>query len=264
VVVASWQAWNIAEADFIYNRASYYRMSEMWDASLQDFVAAAKLVPWEVKYAVYSGLAYEEKAKVTADPEAQKRYLGDAIVAYQRGVRMNPTNAYYLGNLGRAYGLAAELDRTRPELYTQAVDYYRQAIAQGSVTVLFYQNLGVLYLSHGDEKGFEEVQAKLGEFDPVESARLDFTAANQFYAQGDLVRADRYYGLALGHNPKYIEALFNLGIVRVQRFGPAQALPLWRQVLEINPAFEPAQQMLQRYATPGGRANAGDILIPRR
>lgn len=261
-VFLGYKAWAIALADFAFNRASFYRMQELWDPAAKDFAWAARLAPCEVKYVVYEGLAYEEKAKGSADPAARKQLLDQAIAAYQRGVRMNPTNAYYLGNLGRAYALAAELDPASTEAYPLAVKYYRQAIAQGSVTVLFYQNLGILFLNRDDEDSFLGLEKQLSAFDPIEGARLDFTAGNHYYGLGDLARADRYYSLALERNPGYIEALFNLGVTRTQLTGPKAGLPLWRQALELKPDFEPARQMIQRYTGSRSGAGAGDILVP--
>lgn len=261
----AWKAYSVALADFSYNIASVYRNQGLWDMALNKFTAAARLMPLEVKYVVYEGLAYEEKAKSISDSREQLRFILMAVDAYRRGLRLNPTNAYYLGNLGRAYGLAADLARDKPEYYERAVSYYRAAIDNAPVTALFYHNLGMMYLARGNEAAFTELLTRMEAFDPAESSKLAFTAANQFYSLGDPARAERYYRLALEKNPKYVEAYFNLGVTLAGRRETAQAMRLWQQALEIKPDFEPARQMLLRFQSASQVHTAGnDILMPQR
>jgi putative inorganic carbon (HCO3(-)) transporter len=246
-----WRAYTIAYADFTYNLGTLYRMQGYTDQSVQAFSQAAELFPIEVKYQVYKGLAFEEKAKATADPEQQKKFLRLAIDAYSEGLRLNPFNAYYLGNLGRAYGLASELERDRTDYYAKAVDYNQRAIDQAPVTVLFYQNLAFLYMGHGDEMGFKHVLDALAKFSPTDAARLWFTAGGNLYTSGNLARAREYYQKTIELDPNYIEGYFNLGVVVAQLVSPQQGMAYWYKALQIKPDFEPAKQMLQRYSTAG-------------
>jgi putative inorganic carbon (HCO3(-)) transporter len=242
-----WQAFNLAYADFSYNLGTLYRLQGYVDQSVQAFSKAAELFPIEVKYQVYKGLAFEEKAKNTQDAEQQKKLLLQAVQSYAEGLRLNPYNAYYLGNLGRAYGLAAELDKSRNDYYTQAVNYNQRAIEQAPVTVLFYQNLAFLYLSHGDETGFMHVLDTMAKFAPTDAARMWFSAAGNLYNGGNLAKARQYYQKAVELDPNYVEAYFNLGVVVTQLVGYQQGMIYWSKALELKPDFEPAKQMLLRY-----------------
>ncbi|NTV51943.1 MAG: tetratricopeptide repeat protein [Candidatus Firestonebacteria bacterium] len=249
----TWKAYSIAYADYMYNLGTLYRLQGYTDQAVQTFSKAAEIFPIEVKYQVYKGLAFEEKAKVTTDAEQQKKLIRQAIAAYAEGLRLNPKNAYYLGNLGRAYGLASEMEKNQPDYYAQAVNYSQRAIEQAPVTVLFYQNLAFLYISHGDETGFTRVLDNLAKVSPLEASHLWFAAAGNLYNGGNLVKAREYYQKTVELDPKYVEGYFNLGVVVTQLVGPQLGITYWRKALEIKPDFEPAKQMLQRYETPLGR-----------
>ncbi|MCK5218327.1 O-antigen ligase family protein, partial [bacterium] len=246
---SGWMAWlavRTALADYAFNRGAFYRTHRMWDHCIQAFSKAARMAPTEVKYAVYKGLAFEEKAKIVP-ADQQQNNIDKAIQAYQEGVRMNPHNAYYLGNLGRAHGFAAHLNPTSSEDYKKAVSYFQKAIEHAPVTILFYQNLAMTYLSHGDESGFHKVLERLTAFDSEAAAKLFFNAGNHLYNFRRLVKAREFYEKAVRLNPDYVEAHYNLGVVLAQTLGPVQAIPQWQRALELNPGFGPARQMLERY-----------------
>jgi O-antigen ligase/Tfp pilus assembly protein PilF len=247
----AWKAYTIAVADFTYNLGTLYRLQGYTDQSVRAFSKAAEIFPMEVKYQVYMGLAFEEKAKSAQDPEEQKKYLRLAIAAYTEGLRLNPKNAYYLGNLGRAYGLASEIERDNADYYAKAVEYNQRAIEQAPVTVLFYQNLAFLYLGHDDEADFVRVLDALAKSSPADASRLWFTAGGSFYNAGNLAKARAYYEKTLSLDPKNVEAYFNLGVVVTQLVGPQQGMVFWRKALDMKPDFEPAKQMLQRYLAGG-------------
>jgi len=247
-LLMSWQVLQSAVADYAYNLGSIYRLRKMWDYCIQAFTRAAELTPTEVKYVVYSGLAYEEKAK-TVPPAQQMAMVQKAIAAYRHGVEMNPTNAYYLGNLGRAYSLAASIEPSNQTYFDKSVSYFKQAIHYAPVTVLFYQNLAMTYFSHQKEKEFFSIVNQLAAFDKIEAARLVFTAANNLYNQNQLYQARRYYEKAVYLNPTYVEAYFNLGVTLTRLQETARAISMWYKALELKPAFSPAKQMLERYQT---------------
>jgi tetratricopeptide (TPR) repeat protein len=246
-VFLGWQGLKMALADYAYNLGTLYRMRGMWDACVEAFTEAATLSAPEVKYVVYKGLAYEEKAKNV--PDDQKWPLIEkAIAAYQEGVRMNPTNAYYIGNLGRAYGFAGAV-KNDPAYYQKSVEAFQLAVKYAPVTVLFYQNLAMTYFNNKDEVNFWKIIDRLAAFDKKEAAKLVFNCANQFYNTALFDKARAYYERALTLDAEYVEAYFNLGVILVQLNKPAQAIAQWQKALTLKPDFEPAKQMLIRYQT---------------
>ena len=255
----SWCVLRSALADYAYNLGTIYRLRQRWDHCIAAFSKAAKYTPTEVKYMVYQGLAYEEKAK-QAPANQRLGYVQKALESYRQGVEMNPTNAYYLGNLGRAYALAAAIEPARQEHFRNSVHYYKQAIHYAPVTVLFYQNLAMTYHAHQKETKFVEVMDKLSTFHTKEAARLSFTAANNYYNLNQLHKAIIYYEKAVTYKTDYSEAYFNLGVTSARLSNIAQAVAHWQKVLEINPDFKPAKQMLERYqANP--TASSGHMII---
>ncbi|MEW6517704.1 MAG: O-antigen ligase family protein [candidate division FCPU426 bacterium] len=256
-----WMNYRAALADYAYNLGTIYRMQNNLNYCLRAFATASRLVPTEVKYIVYEGLAYEEMVR-TVPPDRQLPLIQQALALYRRGVEMNPTNAYYLGNLGRAYSLAAAVDPQNQDYFNQAVRYFREAVHYAPVTVLFYQNLGMTYLVHGELEKFKEVAKQLAGFDPKEAAGLVFSGANQLYNQNRPDMALPLYQLALEYKPDYAEAHFNLGVAYARTGRILEALAEWRRVLELRPDFTPAQEMLKRYAAPGSAAPSQSILNP--
>lgn len=240
-------ALNIAIADYHYNIGSLYHMQKKYEACLHYFKSSTNKVPLEVKYRVYYGLAHEEIAKSIQTIDQKKQWIKKAIAIYHEGLQMNPTNAYYLGNLGRAYGFAASLDTNNADYHQQAVYYFNEAIRYAPVTVLFYVNLAMTHLVKSEEKEFFDVLDRLSRIEKTESATVAFNAANQFYQFNLLANAVRYYQKALDYKPDYIEALFNLGIVSARLEDTQQAIGYWEKILTIQPDFKPAQQMLERY-----------------
>lgn len=256
-----WLNYHAALADYAYNVGTVYRMQGNLDYCLRAFATASRLVPTEVKYVVYEGLAYEEMVR-NAPPERQMPLIQKALAAYRRGVELNPTNAYYLGNLGRAYSLAAAAEPQNREYYEQAVHYFQEAVRYAPVTVLFYQNLAMTYLSQGETGKFTDVAKQLAAYDRNEGAGLFFNGANVLYNQEQLAKAREWYLLALEYKPGYPEAHFNLGVCYARLGNLPLAIAEWRRVLELRPDFSPAQEMLKRYAAPGSAAPSQSILNP--
>jgi O-antigen ligase len=104
------------------------------------------LAPREVKYWVCLGRAYEELFKRSPHPEARERWFQRCENAYARCTQLNPRHAYYRGNLARLYSHKAALGV--PGYFEKAEASYKEAIALGPVTALFYENLLLLYGDH--------------------------------------------------------------------------------------------------------------------
>lgn len=250
IIVSGWlsmKALSVARADYYYNLGSVFRMQKQLKGSQYYFGLAAAMVPLEVKYRVYYGLAHEELAKSASALPQKIAWIEKAIEIYGQGQQMNPTNAYYLGNLGRAYGFAATLVPDNETYHNQAVRYFKEAIHYAPVTVLFYVNLAMTHLVRREEDKFFEVLDQLSRVDISEAARVAFNAGNQFYHFNLIPQAARYYQKALDYKSDYVEALFNLGVISSRLGDRPQALEYWQQILTIKPNYQPALQMLQRY-----------------
>jgi O-antigen ligase len=138
---------------------------------------AAALCPDEVKYRLYVGLAYEELARRTPG-ERQSLWFDAAEAAYQQAVALNPQNAYYRGNLGRLYGMAADQgDRAR---YALAMQAYQQAIDRAPASKLFYENALLLQAHYADLDGAQRLLDRLRTADPYLSPTVHLAAASTF------------------------------------------------------------------------------------
>jgi hypothetical protein len=153
-------------------------------SSLMMIVAAGRLersvalCPDEVKYRIYLGLCYEELARRTPT-DRRKLWFARALEAYQSGAAMNPSNAYYHGNIGRLFGLACE--QGDDAAYAPAVAAYGQAIACAPTTRLFYENLLLLQAHYADVGGAGAAMDRVEAADKPLAASLLLSAASTFF-----------------------------------------------------------------------------------
>jgi hypothetical protein len=139
---------------------------------------AVRLAPSEVKYHVYLGLAYEELVKRSQNPDQKLHWFESAQREYLEGVRLNPRNAYYHGNLGRLYAMRAQ--DGAPEFRPKAEENYLEAVRLAPVTKLFYENLILQYARYGDLEKCDTLLAPVEARDPALASQLYLEAAGTF------------------------------------------------------------------------------------
>jgi tetratricopeptide (TPR) repeat protein len=137
--------------------------------------------PHEVKYHVYAGLSYEELFRLT-DPQRRGIWFQRSEAAYQRSVELNPANAYYRGNLGRLYSLAAEAagPSAGAAHLERSLESYAQAIERAPSTRLFYENLLLLCARHARLETAAQTLQGLAARDPELAPDLLVAAAGTF------------------------------------------------------------------------------------
>jgi O-antigen ligase len=192
---AGLDAWQRQEIDAWYARLASAEtkdpngpeaLATYRDASLNLFLLlssarqsrAVQLAPSEVKYHVYLGLAYEELAKRSQNPGQKLHWFESAQHEYLEGVRLNPRNAYYHGNLGRLYALRAQ--DSAPEFLPKAEENYLAAVRLAPVTKLFYENLILQYARYGDLEKCGALLAPVEGRDPGLASQLYLEAAGTF------------------------------------------------------------------------------------
>ncbi|HXL72645.1 MAG TPA: O-antigen ligase family protein, partial [bacterium] len=86
---------------------------------------AADLFPWDLKFSLYLGQAYEQRAGL--DKTRSQDWYQNALFFYQKVSRMSPANAYYYNDQGRVYTALSGYDRQYDEkaqlAYAQAVHF---------------------------------------------------------------------------------------------------------------------------------------------
>ena len=169
----------------------------------------------------------------------------EAIEAYSRSLALVPDNADVITDMGSMYrmkGQSAEAVR----LYEQAV-----AIRPDHANAVFNKGVTLLLDMERPEEAmafWRSVLEKQPEFVLGSGTHLHAVlhelatdAGSQLEAHGRFDTALRAYGEALKVKPDFLPALVHRAWLLEQTGNVAEALPLWKRVLELSPeATDPA------------------------
>ena len=169
----------------------------------------------------------------------------EAIEAYSRSLALVPDNADVITDMGSMYrmkGQSAEAVR----LYEQAV-----AIRPDHANAVFNKGVTLLLDMERPEEAmafWRSVLEKQPEFALGSGTHLHAVlhelatdAGSQLEAHGRFDTALRAYGEALKVKPDFLPALVHRAWLLEQTGNAAEALPLWKRVLELSPeATDPA------------------------
>lgn len=217
---------------------------------------AVRACPSEVKYQVYEGLCYEELLRRTVDQRRQA-WFDAAAAAYARSVELNPGNAYYRGNLGRLWGMAAGSgDAAALE---RAEGYYREAIARAPATRLFYGNLLLLEAQNAQVGPAQELLTVLEKSDQELAPEMLLESATTFMqaraggspawtpqAKAEALQAAREWARrAVDLSPLNAEAALDLAALNAEA-GDRQEAGRWaRRCLALDPGNERALRLIK-------------------
>jgi tetratricopeptide (TPR) repeat protein len=235
-----------------YQRASGAMLMVLAAAHMEE---AVRLCPDEVKYEVYLGLCYEELFR-RCDPDRRVIWFQAADEAYERGVELNPGNAYYRGNLARLWSMLAE--NGDKDFFEHSKEYYLEAVDLAPVTRLFYENLLGMEASFAAWEDAEilmdKVEAKDKELAPV----LLMEAASTFFQWRDsdspvwdaktkaaaLDAETGWVARAVALAPGNANYAFSLAVFEDQGGHRAEAARWARKALELDPGLDAAKKFL--------------------
>lgn len=105
------------------------------------------------------------------------------------------------------------------------------------------------------ERDWRSDQALLGSeaADADDSARVSYNLGVLAQKRADYAEAARRYERAIALNPRYVEALVNLGGVRERQDRPDDALALYRRALELHPTTDAPYLIYSRLLRQQGR-----------
>jgi len=230
-----YQAFIIYKADTYYNRGRILgSVYNKWDLAIAEHLKSIKLAPTEVKYQVYTGLAFERMAMSSNDKNKQVELIKQAINYYTKGVQLNPYNAYYWGNLARVYAVLGDIESNQQYL-AESEKYYLKAIERAPVTGLFYNNLIDLYLRHGLIEQTKPLFEKLEIIDKNMAANAYFMLGNLYFTHKDFSNAEIAYKKSIELNNSIFQAFHNLGVVCAAQKKKAEAKIYLEKFLEMAP-----------------------------
>ncbi len=236
------KSYNMLLADYSYNKGKILgNVYGRWDLAIKEHIKSIEKEPYEVKYHVYLGLAFEQLAIRTEDVQNQKNLILNSIKEYKKGIELNPANSYYWGNLGRIYSLLAKIENN-PEYYNQAIYYYIEASKRAPVTGLFYHNLMEVYLRTNMLNEALKTYEKLEYCDKRLTSNAAFLLGNLFFANKDFQRALEFYTKAVTYSPDFYQAQFNLGVTFATLNEKKTAIEIFEKLLQQKPDFEKAEE----------------------
>ncbi|MEI7542352.1 MAG: O-antigen ligase family protein [bacterium] len=232
----SYEAYMIYSADVHYNKAKNFGLRNKWDIAVEEHIKAVNEAPHEVKYYVYLALAYEKLAMITQDRNQQLMLIHKAAESYTVGVKINPGNSYYWGNLGRIYALLARYEDIK---YLQtSIDDYKMAIKEAPVTGLFYGNLIDLYLNINMPDNALPYIQKLELYDTKLASNAYFLLGNYYFGKKHLAEAIAAYHKSIDLNPDFSMGYYNLGVACAASGSKKEAIVYLRKYIELSPTSD--------------------------
>ncbi|MDA1353121.1 MAG: tetratricopeptide repeat protein [bacterium] len=201
----------LAERHF---REGYYLMQKNFPRfAIVEMKEAMELAPWEPRYALHLGKAYELAASRAISKESKIENLMAAEKLFQTIVRLDRQNPWYLNRLSYVYNQLATIDPEHAEQHqAKSLDYVRQAAAVDKFNPLF-------------QVGYAQMLHRQGKFD--EAAEL--------------------YQQVVDWDPNMLEASYNLGDLAGRRGSIDAAIQYYESVYKANPDFLRTRQALSRY-----------------
>lgn len=169
---------------------------------------AVALCPLEVKYQLYLGLAYEQRAQID-DEHAPDWNLG-ALECYLNASQMSPANSYYYNDQGRVYDRLGLKD---PGYLEKAVEAYQSAVHFDPSSPLFNINWSFALQKLDKQAEAEEKLEKAFDLDPNFASKTLAEMAVEKYRQGDKKSAFQFLEEALHYNTSSAEAYYCRGIL---------------------------------------------------
>ncbi|MGH7738905.1 MAG: O-antigen ligase family protein, partial [bacterium] len=205
---------------------------------IQEIKKASTLCPWEVKYPLYLGLAYEQRARL--DGAREQKWLARAQGYYLKSLYMSPANAYYYNDLGRVEDQLALYD---PKASAIALKAYEKAVFFDPASPFFRINWSQSLKRSGQKEKARLEMDKAFELDSAYAGKLLTQLALEKYQGGQAVEATAELTQAIEEDSSNAMAYFYRGLIYLDQKKWAQA-----QVdLNHARALDPADPRIERF-----------------
>ncbi|MBU1747091.1 MAG: tetratricopeptide repeat protein [Chloroflexi bacterium] len=222
----------LSEQQHDYNRAIYY------------YKRALELTPREDWYYLFLGKAYLDLLPQVQDASQRAALLQESETELLRALEVNPLNTDHTANLAR-------LHRLGTQNYNKSLEYYQKAVELSPHNAQLFNELGQTYQLLG--------QLDMAEQTYQHSLELDPLYVNTYVLLGELYRSEGNITqtLELYTNGVHtfetsqpylkdslVQLLTEVGRVYLERKQYDQAIPVYEQAIEIDPASLPAHSAL--------------------
>lgn len=200
------------------------------DLEIHYLTRACGLFPWDVKYQLYLGLAYEQRALI--DPGMMSQCAPKALECYQRTIQMSPSNAYYHSNEARVYDLLAKDD---PQALAKSEQACAEAARLSPSSPFFILRWAESLRKVGHLEDSKKQAQRAFALDPAFSAKVLSQMAFEAYRNGDKKLAFSYMNEAIQGNPSSAEAYFARGILYLSEKDKKKALADLQKAKDLHP-----------------------------
>jgi len=211
------------------------------DYGITEMKKAAALCPLEVKFPLYLGLAYEQRAGI--DPSRAKDWLLLALPEYEKAIQMSPANAYYYNDEGRVHTQLALYD---PQYWALAEADYQKAVYYAPSSPFFMLNLSTTLQSEGKAEPAKEELAKAFQLDAGFTSKIMTQMAVQKYQTGQKDAAFEYLNEAIAANTTNADAFYYRGLFYLDEKKNKEALADLQRSKAINPNNSTIDNFIQQ------------------
>jgi tetratricopeptide (TPR) repeat protein len=203
------------------------------DAQIRYMEKAVALFPWDVKYELYRGLAYEQRAPL--DPERSRDWYLKAVQSYQKAADMSPANAYYYNDQGRIF---SSLGRTESRYFADAEQAYKKSVQWAPTSPVFLINWAVLLQKTGKDQQAREQFEKAFVLDPQFTAKTLAQMGLEEYRSGEKQLAFQCLNEAIRGNTACAEAYYCRGVLYLTEKNGKKALEDFKKTRDLHPTPE--------------------------
>ncbi len=208
-------------------------LNEYSDYEIMELKKAVMLCPLDVKYLLYLGLAYEQKAQL--DKEHAVDWRIEALHCYQKSVEMSPANAYYYNDEGRIY---TNMSQTDPQYLPKAEEAFRNSVQWAPASPFFILNWAMALRKTGQEDKAQEQIEKSFNLDRAFTSKVLAQMAFEAYKSGDKKSAFQDIDEAVRGNTSSAEAYYCRGILYLSEKEKKKALADFEAVKDLRPTPE--------------------------
>jgi Tfp pilus assembly protein PilF len=206
------------------------RLIDYSNYGISETQKAIELCPWEVKYSLYRGLAYEERARL--DSAHEEDWLLKAQNDYWKAISMSPANAYYYNDLGR---VEDELALSDPKALDLAVQSYERAVYFAPASPYFRMSFSQALEAAGQKGKAKDQLNQAFALDPAFTGKLLTQTALQKYQNGQPEVALAELTEAIRRDGSNGAAYYYRGLIELDKKNKKLALADLAKAKELNP-----------------------------
>ena len=214
------------------------------DYGIDELKKSINLFPFDVKYQLYLGLAYEQRA--TLETDHSRDWLLQALSCYQKSAEMSHANAYYYNDEGRVYNALSVQD---PAALVPAEEAYRMAVHWAPASPYFILNEAAALEKIGKNKESQEQMAAAFTLSPDFTSKVLSQMAFEAYRSGDKQTAFERINQAVTGDASSPEAFYCRGILYLSEREKKKARADFETVKKLGPTPEknPSIQNLDQF-----------------